>query len=73
MDQRQPANWTSAETMSIRGRVLHAEWPPLPPPVDWRKLRYKADTDASSQLSYDTDRGPKQCFLHGFFPCFIKP
>ncbi|CAJ1385213.1 unnamed protein product [Effrenium voratum] len=61
VDQRQPANWTSAETMSIRGRVLHAEWMPLPPPVDWRRLRYKADTDASSQLSYDTVGTRRSC------------
>jgi len=61
VDQRKPANWTSAETMSIRGRVLHAEWPPLPPPVDWRRLRYKADTDASSQMSYDTVGTKRSC------------
>lgn len=61
VDQRQPANWARAETMSIRGRVLHAEWTPLPPPVDWRRLRYKADTDASSQLSYDTVGTKRSC------------
>lgn len=40
---------------------MHAEWPPAPPPADWRKLRYKADTDASSQVSYATD-GTKRSF-----------
>lgn len=61
VDGRLPANWTSAETLSLRGRVLHAEWPPLPPPADWRRLRYKADTDASSQISYETV-GTKRSF-----------
>ena len=23
-------------------KSLAKEWPPLPPPVDWRRLRYKA-------------------------------
>ncbi|CAE7535278.1 SCN10A [Symbiodinium sp. CCMP2592] len=61
VDIRQPPNWTSAQTMSIRGRVLQSEWPPLPPPVDWRRLRYKADTDASSQVSYDTVGTRRSC------------
>lgn len=63
VDQRHPCTWSSAETMSIHGHVLQAEWP-TPAPVaraDWQKLRYKADTDVSSQISYATD-GTKRSF-----------
>eukprot|EP00930_Biecheleria_cincta_P005746 TRINITY_DN106693_c0_g1_i1.p1 TRINITY_DN106693_c0_g1~~TRINITY_DN106693_c0_g1_i1.p1 ORF type:complete len:696 (+),score=107.72 TRINITY_DN106693_c0_g1_i1:36-2090(+) len=61
VDTRQPSNWSSAETLSLHGRVLHAEWPPQAAPVDWRKLAFKADTDVSSQISYETT-GTKHSF-----------
>lgn len=60
VDGRRPGNWSSLETISLRGRVVQAEWPPTALP-DWRRLRYKADTDASSEISYAT-AGTRQSF-----------
>lgn len=54
VDRRLPENWSSPKTLSITGRVLQAEWPKAAQ-VDWRKLGYVADADASSGLSYNTD------------------
>lgn len=67
VDCRHPANWCSAETLSLHGHVLQAEWPAAPPSTrsnwrhHWKKLRYKADTEVSSQISYATD-GTKRSF-----------
>jgi hypothetical protein len=54
VDGRRPRNWSSSETISVLGRVLSAEWPPPAAVSDWRRLCYKADTDASSNISYGT-------------------
>lgn len=50
---RQLGSWSRAETISLRGRVFQAEWD-IKTPTDWRQLRYHADTDASSEVSYGT-------------------
>jgi len=60
VDGRQPAAWSRAETLSLRGRMLQVEWV-APAPVDWRRMRYTADTDASSHISYGT-LGTRQSF-----------
>lgn len=48
-------DWSSSATPSLHGRLLQIEWPPMPPQVpDFRKFAFRADSDASSQLTYHT-------------------
>mmetsp|Transcript_789 Transcript_789/g.1692 ORF Transcript_789/g.1692 Transcript_789/m.1692 type:complete len:715 (+) Transcript_789:50-2194(+) len=47
--------------LSLGSRQLDVEWVTPPASTDWRKLRYQADTDASSQLTYCTT-GTRQSF-----------
>jgi len=50
-------DWSSSATPTLHGQILQVEWPPTPPrivPVDFRKFAFRADTDASSQISYNT-------------------
>jgi len=51
------SHWSNAATPMLHGRLLQVDWPPAParpPPPDFRKMTWKADTDASSQVSYAT-------------------
>lgn len=67
VDGRQLEAWSRAETLTLRGRMIQVEWTgPVSP--DWRKLRYTADTDASSQISYGT-RGTRQSFSSKIGEC----
>jgi len=49
-------DWSSSLTPTLHGRVLKVEWPlrPVQVPPDFRKMTFRADTDASSQVSYNT-------------------
>jgi len=53
VDVRQPGDWTAAETLTLRGRMVEALWA-MPKKRDCRALKYTAPTDASSQISYGT-------------------
>mmetsp|Transcript_26787 Transcript_26787/g.58243 ORF Transcript_26787/g.58243 Transcript_26787/m.58243 type:complete len:731 (-) Transcript_26787:364-2556(-) len=51
--------WSSELCPTLHGKVLQVDWPPRAPqpPPDFRTLRHvcrQADTDASSQISYNT-------------------
>lgn len=50
----------SRRGLSLGGRLLHVEYA-TQPPVDWRKLRFQADTDASSLVSYATVGTRQSC------------
>mmetsp|Transcript_47161 Transcript_47161/g.121308 ORF Transcript_47161/g.121308 Transcript_47161/m.121308 type:complete len:677 (-) Transcript_47161:62-2092(-) len=53
-------DWSNEFAPTLHGRVLQVDWPPRQPqqpPPDFRALRHvcrQADTDASSQISYNT-------------------
>jgi len=50
-------DWSSSCTPTLHGQLLQVEWPPKPLrsiPLDFRKFNFRADTDASSQISYNT-------------------
>lgn len=60
VDGRRPSGWSRAETLTLRNRMVEASWVEQEK-RDWRRLRWAAETDASSQLSYGT-LGTKQSF-----------
>jgi len=60
VDGRQPCAWSRAETLTLRGRMVEASWLEQQK-LDFRRLRWAAETDASSQISYGT-LGTKQSF-----------
>lgn len=60
VEGRSPASYSKPETLSLRGRIVTAEWAGQAP-VDWRRTKVEADEDASSGITYRT-QGTKQSF-----------
>mmetsp|Transcript_16581 Transcript_16581/g.38304 ORF Transcript_16581/g.38304 Transcript_16581/m.38304 type:complete len:684 (+) Transcript_16581:60-2111(+) len=60
VDGRYSGAWPRS-VLTIGSRQLDVEWVTPPSTTDWRKLRYQAETDASSQLTYCTTGTRQSC------------
>lgn len=65
VDTRSPDSWSSPETITVSGRVIHAEWLPRSSvssaAATWLRIRNQADTEVSSHVSYESAATKASC------------
>ncbi|CAK0887671.1 unnamed protein product, partial [Prorocentrum cordatum] len=62
VDGRAGSSWAGPENLTLRGRPVQVEWASgAGAETDWRKLAYKAGTDASSHVSYGSEGTRRSC------------